>query len=292
MPIYVFRPVDSRHPDWLASNFASICRSHAQDEESARQQLHERFRVGFVENGEHREPPLTPWLNKEKAECIGVLRGPDPEYQEGLIEIMGLGNRDEIAKAALGTLPVTWSPLEAELPVAKWGESEWDKAVWGGPTEEGGGQVIGDTSPVARHIINHVIRNRTVLQYQAQTLSDYLEGLIGLEAANTDRRNYQTPKEVLGITGGISDENLLTLLQALRDELRRFNDALAKEKVETGDLMILRDTALKAAAETFGKTVGVGAGGLLILSIGGLLDSTGLMTWKDFFELKEQLKGS
>ena len=93
------------------------------------------------------------------------------------------------------------------------------------------------------------------------------------------------------ISDAHADSELMEILRELRDELRRFNDVLENQRVDPNALEKIRDKALKAGAVTFAGTVGLGAAGLFVTSLGGFLDYAGLMEWNHFIEFIKAVRG-
>lgn len=309
MPIYDFQPIDLNHPDWAASSHTGRCRAHAEDELAARMALHLEFSKAAEYSNKYKEMPKSPWPHSARVECIGTLNEPPPEYQEGLIEVYaGSGedgqwipiNEDRLPVSdtksqgggyAAQTLPSPNELLRQAKEAMKSADHIRTPETASLQIETHPPKVTISPPPVTREVITRAIQNKVVLQYQASSLRDFLDGLIGPEGVSAEQRNDQLAVDALGLTGDITNDELVALLKALRVELRRFNDALDKAAVEPSALVKFRDTALKSAAVAFGATVGTGVAGLFVTSLGGLMDSAGLMEWQKFIEFIKAVRG-
>lgn len=329
MPIYEFVPRDLGHPSWTASTHKERCRVHAPNEATARRLLELEFSISTDAPNPDGRISMSPWVNPFQAECIGQVEPEMLSYREGLIEVQG-GPR-AMFPTPFGVPPdppfPTWMAINEDrrlqgnkLPTRRgwWRRSmpssdgrtfenvsaQDDTDAIGvvphssatGNLEASGATVssrdtVSDGPQITAQTVRLIARNRAVLTFQASSLLAFLDELIGPDGVPVRERNALRLADVLGVSDALAEGDLLDTLRQLRDELRRFNEALEHQKLEPHGLTEFRATALKSAAVAFGSTVGIGGGGVLITCIGGLLDSAHLMSWSHFIEFVKSVRG-
>lgn len=288
MPVFEFHPTDLNDPSWSASTHKGAARVHAPDEATARQMLDDEFRVATDRRNPDGTIATSPWKDPERAECTGSVEPQEGEYLEGQIEVPSSVYRGGGGGMYTGVgVDREWRAVnEDRLPEDQTYQVRVSDTLHLNVNETATVRAV-----VTRETIRHVIQNRTVLSLQATTLLDFLDELLGAEGVPKEGRNAPPLADALGVSDAITEGELLEVLRDLRNELRRFNEALENQSVEPSTLTQFRDTAVKAAGVAFGTTLGAGGAGIIITAVGGLLDSAGLVPWDRFIEFIKAVRG-
>lgn len=224
MPIYEFTnislshvgdPMDDRKFD------RNRCRVIASDDGKAKQILLEEF-VGPSDRDYEDPLDLIFSIDMDDSQCIilPATYQPPHEYREGLILLCRRsydGGDDE------------WFPInEDHLPEVP--------------------SIQYELSPITPETVRRTTRNRIGLQLQTAALIDFLEQLVGPENIPPDRRNVSVKAE-LGLSASADERQIVALLIDLKNELRRFNEALEKsalgnQKLDPKVLERLRDIGI------------------------------------------------
>ncbi len=311
MPVYHLTPIDLSHPDWEASDHKGECRVHAPDEDSAREYADEKFRKAGPWENFGGDTLFSPWTNPARVKCVEISDFDLSYYNEGSVETpdrnghyplygevsrqvtSAIESRGATATErnegpyvapqkshAVGTStehdtagPVT--PVKAKLSVRAKGVAGIEVKV---------------KRAVTPRVISRVVKNRVVLAFQTQSLLSFLD-----EVLEPVPGSNMGPLPLWAIeTEEDKDAELEDLLRQLRDELRRFNDALESSEPNKENLSPVL-SELQRVGLGFLKVAGgvfaTGTGGLLVTAIGRFLDDAGLVSWKDFIELVKALRG-
>jgi hypothetical protein len=149
---------------------------------------------------------------------------------------------------------------------------------------QGGAPGVTVAFPITQQTVTRVIANKDALALQARGLISLLDAADQEAAAGSN-----APSLTLWEPGKDGDEELKKLLRELRDELRRFTEALesAPNEVTTESLSSLRKIGL-AFAVGFAGAVGAWMGNATMALLWDILASLGV-DWNTF---KECLQGN
>jgi hypothetical protein len=325
VPIFLLTSIDANHNDWRASSLKTACRVHAETEEEARELAHEEFHQASERQSIYETLPLSPWLSADRVKCEIDRDANLASYRKGCIEVprnVGAFGEHAFGESAFGgeerwvavregeplqtgagaggvsfTTTDAFSDSDAIAGVRAAGPKptvasakEFVAQVTGAPdTVRGTGTVSDDPSPppITRQTAARVVANRAVLSFQAKSLIQTLDALLG-PSASTAGRNSVSLGDALGLDDAEAKGELLEVLKELRDELRRFNDTLESGANTSQVLSLLkqgslRDSALTSAGMLVGSTCQELAG-LITATLGSLLDQSGLLDWDGFLK--------
>lgn len=216
----------------------------------------------------------------------GGSKSPEPRSLDSIASVDELSDFDTLSETG-ATGPAEGNPTSIPQ-YADVALEAIDDAI--AEVTAGGGANNHLVTIVTASTVESAIADRAVLTFQASLLLEFLDQLVGPDGVSVDQRNAPSMAEALGIDNAATADELLDVLRELRDELRRFNDALESASLQAEGLSELQKIGLKAL-DRFAQTAAIGGAGLFIAGLGGLLDSAGVVSWDKAIEFVKAVRG-